>query len=191
MSDCIDAVQSPQLSSLIDTKRTAIRGGSAGGYTTLAAISLDSSAASKAKFFASATNSYGVSNMELFAEDTHKFELMYIIKLLGGTKDEIPKVWHDRSPVYFSANIRTPLLVCLYVDEVRSDGVDRRFDRFFKAMMTQLFRLRNRGLLLKGFLNLRGMLRRISSMANNMGGAHQRRLRRRLSLRGNGTRRAW
>ncbi|KAG1850041.1 alpha/beta-hydrolase [Suillus tomentosus] len=111
VSDCIGAIQSPQISSLIDTKRTAIRGGSAGGFTTLAAISLDSSAASKVKFFASATNSYGISNMELFAEDTHKFELMYIIKLLGGTKEEIPKVWHDRSPVYFSANIKTPLLV--------------------------------------------------------------------------------
>ncbi|KAG2040856.1 alpha/beta-hydrolase [Suillus americanus] len=111
VSDCIDAVQSPQISSLIDTKRTAIRGGSAGGYTTLAAISLDSSPASKTKFFASATNSYGISNMELFANDTHKFELMYVIKLLGGTKEEIPKVWHDRSPVYFSANIKTPLLV--------------------------------------------------------------------------------
>ncbi|KAG1827909.1 Alpha/Beta hydrolase protein [Suillus variegatus] len=111
VSDCIGAIQSPQVSSLIDTKRTAIRGGSAGGFTTLAAISLDSSAASKVKFFASATDSCGISNMELFAEDTHKFELMYIIKLLGGTKEEIPKVWHDRSPVYFSANIKTPLLV--------------------------------------------------------------------------------
>ncbi|KAG2094844.1 Alpha/Beta hydrolase protein [Suillus discolor] len=111
VSDCIGAIQSPQISSLIDTKRTAIRGGSAGGFTTLAAISLDSSAASKVKFFASATNSYGVSNMELFAEDTHKFELMYIIKLLSGAREEIPKVWHDRSPVYFSANIKTPLLV--------------------------------------------------------------------------------
>ncbi|KAG2355434.1 Alpha/Beta hydrolase protein [Suillus spraguei] len=111
VSDCIDAVQSPQISSLIDIKRIAIRGGSAGGYTTLAAISLDSSAASKTRFFACATNSFGISNMELFANDTHKFELMYIIKLLGGTKEEIPKVWHDRSPEYFSANIKTPLLV--------------------------------------------------------------------------------
>ncbi|KAG1737949.1 hypothetical protein EDB19DRAFT_1715213, partial [Suillus lakei] len=40
--------------------------------------------------------------------DTHKFELMYVIKLLGGTKEEIPR---DRSPGYLSANIKTPLLV--------------------------------------------------------------------------------
>ncbi|KAG1863162.1 Alpha/Beta hydrolase protein [Suillus subluteus] len=111
VSDCIEAVQSPELRSLIDTKRTAIRGGSSGGYTTLAAISLASSAASKTKFFASATSNFGISNLELLADDSHKFELMYMIKLLGGTKEEIPHVYHDRSPVYFSARIETPLLV--------------------------------------------------------------------------------
>jgi dipeptidyl aminopeptidase/acylaminoacyl peptidase len=58
----------------------------------------------------------------LLADDTHKFELQYMIKLLGGTKQEIPQVYHDRSPVYYSANIKTPLLVCFVVDEVRSDG---------------------------------------------------------------------
>jgi dipeptidyl aminopeptidase/acylaminoacyl peptidase len=122
VSDCIEAVLSPKLSPLIDTERTAIRGGSAGGYTTLASISLDSSAASKKKFFACATNSYGVSSLELFVDDTHKFELKNIIKLIGGTKQEVPQVYHDRSPVYFSTNIRTPLLVCFLVEEVRSDG---------------------------------------------------------------------
>ncbi|KAG1880749.1 Alpha/Beta hydrolase protein [Suillus subluteus] len=111
VSDCIEAVQSPELRSLIDTKRIAIRGGSSGGYTTLAAISLASSAASKTKFFASATSNFGISNLELLADDSHKFELMYMIKLLGGTKEEIPHVYHDRSPVYFSARIETPLLV--------------------------------------------------------------------------------
>ena len=122
VSDCIGAVLSPKLSPLIDAGRTAIRGGSAGGYTTLASISLDSSAASKRKFFACATNSYGISSLELFVDDTHKFELKYILKLIGGTKKEVPQVYHDRSPVYFSTNIRTPLLVCCLVDEVRSDG---------------------------------------------------------------------
>jgi dipeptidyl aminopeptidase/acylaminoacyl peptidase len=111
VSDCIEAVQSPELRSFIDTKRTAIRGGSSGGYTTLASISLASSAASKTKFFASATSNFGISNLELLADDTHKFELMYMTKLLGGTKEEIPQVYHDRSPVYFSARIETPLLV--------------------------------------------------------------------------------
>ncbi|KAG1895822.1 Alpha/Beta hydrolase protein [Suillus fuscotomentosus] len=64
MSDCIGAIQSPQVSSLINTKCTVICGRSA--FTTLAAISLDSSAASKVKFFASATNSFRISNMEIF-----------------------------------------------------------------------------------------------------------------------------
>jgi dipeptidyl aminopeptidase/acylaminoacyl peptidase len=122
VSDCIEAVHSPELRSLIDTKRTAIRGGSAGGYTALASISLASSAASKTKFFASATSNYGISNLELLADDTHKFELMYMIKLLGGTKAEIPHVYHDRSPVYFSARIETPLLVRFVLMKVPPDG---------------------------------------------------------------------
>ncbi|KAG0693626.1 Alpha/Beta hydrolase protein [Suillus ampliporus] len=96
VKDCIDAVESPELSLLIDAKRTAIRGGSAG---------------KQEEIFASATSSYGISNMEVFADDTHKFELKYVIKLFGGTKEEIPDVYHDRSPEYFSANIKTPLLV--------------------------------------------------------------------------------
>ncbi|KAG0704085.1 Alpha/Beta hydrolase protein [Suillus ampliporus] len=111
VSDCIESVESAELCSLIDTKRTAIRGGSAGGYIALASISLDSSASSKTKFFASATSNYGISNLELLAGDTHKFELRYMVKLLGGTKEEVPEVYHDRSPEYFSANIKTPLLV--------------------------------------------------------------------------------
>ncbi|KAG1744981.1 Alpha/Beta hydrolase protein [Suillus paluster] len=111
VSDCIEAVKSAELGPLIDTKRTAIRGGSAGGYIVLASISLDSSAASNVKFFASATSNYGISNLELLADDTHKFELTYMVKLLGGTKEEIPDVYHNRSPEYYSANIKTPLLV--------------------------------------------------------------------------------
>jgi len=123
VSDCIEAVRSSELSPIIDTERTAIRGGSSGGYTALAAISLDSSAASKRKFFACATSNYGISNLELLADDTHKFELQYMIKLLGGRKQEIPQVYHDRSPMYFSANIRTPLLVRSHdLGDGRSNG---------------------------------------------------------------------
>jgi dipeptidyl aminopeptidase/acylaminoacyl peptidase len=123
VSDCIEAVRSSELSPIIDTERTAIRGGSSGGYTALASISLDSSAASKRKFFACATSNYGISNLELLADDTHKFELQYMIKLLGGRKQEIPQVYHDRSPMYFSANIRTPLLVrSQELGDARSNG---------------------------------------------------------------------
>lgn len=121
VSDCIEAVRSSELSPVIDSARTAIRGGSSGGYTVLASISLDSSVASKSKFFACATSNYGISNLELLADDTHKFELQYMNKLLGGTKQEIPQVYHDRSPLYFSANIKTPLLVCF--SESRFGGV--------------------------------------------------------------------
>jgi len=105
--------------------------------------------ASKKKFFACGTSNYGISNLELLADDTHKFELQYMIKLLGGTKQEIPQVYHDRSPVYFSANIKTPLLVCVSVAGCTLNLTEVR-DRFFKATMIKLFRPRNHGLSLMG-----------------------------------------
>ena len=77
--------------------------------------------ASKNKFFACGASHFGVADLESFVDDTHKFELRYILKLLGGTKQEIPQVYHDRSPVNFSANIKTPLLVCISVAGVCSD----------------------------------------------------------------------
>jgi dipeptidyl aminopeptidase/acylaminoacyl peptidase len=44
-------------------------------------------------------------------EDTHKFESMYMQRLLGGTPQEIPDVYRERSPVHRADRIRTPLLV--------------------------------------------------------------------------------
>ncbi|KAG2749041.1 alpha/beta-hydrolase [Suillus brevipes Sb2] len=97
-----------QFCSLIDTKRTAIRGGSSGGYTALASISLASSSASKTVFRECHEQLRNLEPGATCGRYTHTFELEYMIKLLGGMKAEIP---HDRSPVYFSARIETPLLV--------------------------------------------------------------------------------
>jgi dipeptidyl aminopeptidase/acylaminoacyl peptidase len=60
--------------SLIDPKRAVTRGGSAGGFTTLAAISI----ASDPKFFAAARSSYGISDLQKLEEFTHKFESHYL-----------------------------------------------------------------------------------------------------------------
>ena len=94
--------------SLIDPKRVVVRGGSAGGFTTLAAISI----ASDLKFFAAAQSSYGISNLEKLEDLTHKFESHYLNKLIGGTFAEVPEVFKARSPIYHADSIVTPLLVC-------------------------------------------------------------------------------
>ncbi|KAG0701828.1 Alpha/Beta hydrolase protein [Suillus ampliporus] len=108
VSDCIEAVN--KFGGYTDITRTVIHGWSLGGYATLASISLPTSKASDKKFFASATSNYGISNLELLAEDTHKFEYRYTECLLGceGTCDD---VYHNRSPVNYPEHIKTPLLV--------------------------------------------------------------------------------
>jgi dipeptidyl aminopeptidase/acylaminoacyl peptidase len=92
---------------LIDNKRLLIRGGSAGGFTVLAALSI----ASDVKVFAAATSLYGVSDLRKLYEFTHKFESKYLAKLVGGNPDEVPDVYKARSPIYHVDNIVSPLLV--------------------------------------------------------------------------------
>jgi len=89
-----------------------IRGGSAGGFTTLAAICTDPDV------FAGATSLYGISDLRTLVKDTHKFESKYMDKLLGGTIEQIPKVYEDRSPITHADKIKTPLLILQGAEDV-------------------------------------------------------------------------
>jgi dipeptidyl aminopeptidase/acylaminoacyl peptidase len=84
-----------------------IRGSSAGGFTVLAALSI----APVVTTFAAGTSSYGVSDLRKLGEETHKFESHYLEKLIGGTVDEVPDVYKERSPVVHAGRIVAPLLV--------------------------------------------------------------------------------
>jgi len=66
---------------------------------------------STATVFAAGTSSYGVSDLTLLAEDTHKFESQYLFKLVGGTPTEVPEIYAARSAVKHADQIRSPLLV--------------------------------------------------------------------------------
>jgi dipeptidyl aminopeptidase/acylaminoacyl peptidase len=107
-----------------DGARTAIRGASAGGFTTLAALANPAARGA----FAAGTSLYGISDLTRLAKaGTHKFELRYMDKLIGGTVDEIPEVYAERSPVNNAQNIRSPLLVsghrlCFVVPAGRPSG---------------------------------------------------------------------
>lgn len=110
VSDCVQAVShlsspSAGLSVTIDPARVVITGGSAGGFTVLAALCAYPTA------FAAGTASYGVSDLRKLAEDTHKFESRYLEKLVGGTPEEVPEIYRERSPVFNAAKIKSPLLV--------------------------------------------------------------------------------
>ncbi|KAJ7675444.1 alpha/beta-hydrolase [Mycena rosella] len=109
IEDCIQAAkiisQAPY--DLVDPRRLVIRGQSSGGFTALGAVSMGSDLTT----FAAATSSYGISDLRLLMDDTHKFESGYGHGLLGGTSAEIPEVYKERSPVTHADSIVSPLLI--------------------------------------------------------------------------------
>ncbi|CDO77752.1 hypothetical protein BN946_scf184993.g15 [Trametes cinnabarina] len=107
VQDC--AVAAQQLAapsySLIDPKRIAITGGSAGGYTVLMSL------CTFPDLFAAGTSSFGISDLITLGQFTHKFESQYLFKLVGGTPEEVPEAYKERSPVKKADRIKAPLLV--------------------------------------------------------------------------------
>ncbi len=80
-----------------------IRGGSAGGYTTLCALAFRDAFAAGASYF-------GVGDLEGLARDTHKFESRYLDRLVAPYPEGID-VYRARSPLLHADGIRAPLLV--------------------------------------------------------------------------------
>ena len=88
---------------LVDPGRIAIHGGSAGGFTVLAALSQSS-------VFAAGGDFYGVADLEALARDTHKFESRYLDNLVGpypAAKD----VYDARSPLNHLEGFAAPLII--------------------------------------------------------------------------------
>jgi dipeptidyl aminopeptidase/acylaminoacyl peptidase len=86
-----------------DPARLCIRGGSAGGYTTLAALAFRDT-------FAAGASHYGVADLEALATETHKFESRYLDGLIGpypARRD----VYVERSPIHHVEGIDRPLAV--------------------------------------------------------------------------------
>lgn len=81
---------------LADPDRCVIAGGSAGGYTALAALAFRD-------WFRGGASLYGVSDLELLARDTHKFESRYLERLAGG-------YYAERSPVRHAERVRAPVI---------------------------------------------------------------------------------
>jgi dipeptidyl aminopeptidase/acylaminoacyl peptidase len=87
-----------------DPNRLAIRGGSAGGYTTLAALTF------RPGVFQAGASYYGVSDIEVLARDTHKFESRYLDTLIGpypAARD----VYRARSPIHFVDRLSCSLIL--------------------------------------------------------------------------------
>lgn len=115
VADCVAAVRWLAAEGRVDPARCVIRGGSAGGFTALAALCRpdDLSAAGDTAgpdAFAAACSLYGVTDLRTLAEDTHKFESRYLDGLVGPLPEEAER-YRERSPLTNVARIRVPVLL--------------------------------------------------------------------------------
>jgi dipeptidyl aminopeptidase/acylaminoacyl peptidase len=113
----------------VDPDRLCIRGGSAGGFTVLAAMAFDD-------VFTAGASHYGVADLGALARDTHKFESRYLDGLVGPWP-AAQDVYEARSPIFHTDGIDRPLVVFqgledtvvppnqaqMIVDAVRAKGV--------------------------------------------------------------------
>lgn len=112
ISDVEDAVAGASwlaAQGLADPERLIIRGGSAGGYTTLAAHAFHDTFAAGASYF-------GVSDIEALARDTHKFESRYLDQLIG-PYPERRDLYIERSPIHALEGFSAPLILLQGLDD--------------------------------------------------------------------------
>lgn len=103
-ADCIAAARWLAEQGEVDGDRLLITGGSAGGYTTLCALTMHDR-------FAAGTSYFGVADLESFVTGgTHKFESRYLFSLIGPYPEEAQRYW-SRSPINFTDGISCPMLL--------------------------------------------------------------------------------
>jgi dipeptidyl aminopeptidase/acylaminoacyl peptidase len=104
VEDCLAAARWLAQSGRADPDRLCIRGGSAGGFTTLAALVREDTP------FAAGADHFGVSDLAALAEETHKFESRYLDNLVG-PYPQAAEVYRERSPLTHVEQLRKPLIV--------------------------------------------------------------------------------
>ncbi|MXY56011.1 MAG: S9 family peptidase [Gammaproteobacteria bacterium] len=98
IDDCVACVHHLVAQGRVDPARVAIKGGSAGGYTTLAALAFTN-------VFRAGASHFGVSDLNALAADTHKFESRYLDTLLGS-----PEALVARSPINHVDKLNCPVI---------------------------------------------------------------------------------
>lgn len=103
VEDCIAAAQYLCGRGDVDPQRLAIRGGSAGGYSVLCALTFHD-------IFAAGVSRYGIADLEALARDTHKFECRYLDRLIGPYPDD-RDTYIERSPIHHVEKLSCPMLI--------------------------------------------------------------------------------
>jgi dipeptidyl aminopeptidase/acylaminoacyl peptidase len=102
VDDCVNGARYLAAQGLGDAERCVITGGSAGGYTTLAALTFRD-------FFRGGASHYGVSDLAVLARDTHKFEARYLDSLVG-PYPEREDLYRERSPILHADRLSAPVI---------------------------------------------------------------------------------
>jgi dipeptidyl aminopeptidase/acylaminoacyl peptidase len=102
VEDCINGAKFLIAEGLVDHNRVVIRGGSAGGYTTLAALTFRD-------FFQGGASYYGISDLAVLARETHKFESRYLDWLIG-PYPQAQERYRERSPLYHVDQLSKPVI---------------------------------------------------------------------------------
>jgi dipeptidyl aminopeptidase/acylaminoacyl peptidase len=102
VDDCANGAKYLADQGLVDSQRLSIAGGSAGGYTTLCALTFRN-------IFQAGASYYGVSDLEALATDTHKFESRYLDRLIG-PYPERQDLYKLRSPINFTDQLSCPVI---------------------------------------------------------------------------------
>jgi dipeptidyl aminopeptidase/acylaminoacyl peptidase len=102
VDDCCNAARFAAAEGLADPERAVITGGSAGGYTVLAALA-------GRDVFKGGASYYGVSDVAALARDTHKFESRYLDSLIGPYPQEA-ELYRERSPLTHADSLNCPVI---------------------------------------------------------------------------------
>lgn len=109
VDDCVNGARYLVERGEADGNRLIIRGGSAGGYTTLAALTFRD-------VFAAGASYYGISDIELLEQDCHKFESRYNDSLVGPYPERKDLYW-ERSPIHFTERLSCPIILFQGLDD--------------------------------------------------------------------------
>ncbi len=102
VADCVNGANHMVTQGCADAERLIIRGGSAGGYTTLAALAFRD-------VFRAGASYYGISDLEAMARETHKFESRYLDSMIG-PYPERRDVYLKRSPLHYVDQLSAPVI---------------------------------------------------------------------------------
>jgi dipeptidyl aminopeptidase/acylaminoacyl peptidase len=109
VDDCVNGTRYLVERGLVDGNRITITGGSAGGYTTLRALT-------SRETFKAGSSHFGVSDLDTFAQETHKFESRYLHGLIGPYPQQ-RDLYRQRSPIHYLDQLSCPVIFFQGLDD--------------------------------------------------------------------------